>query len=144
MALEGEGIGEGASNRIATGNVSHGICLICDVRRRLRIAGGGVRMRRHLAGGQGDVFLPGDLARRVAATAGKVAGMHRNAALQVGQRKVCYPVAPVRRPKQRVQRGVLVDAEELPVTESPALGCKRAGKQNDLAEIRFCHGSSFG
>ena len=60
------------------------------------------------------------------------ADVDRRAAAEIGQREVCLPVASEGRAKQREQRLVLVDRQQLAVTGRPTLRRKAEGHDPNL------------
>jgi hypothetical protein len=56
---------------------------------------------------------------------------------QVGQPKCCPAIATVVSTQQGKQGGVLVDSQELSVTESPTPGCEITPEHYDLADKWF-------
>ena len=96
-----------------------------------------VRVRRQLGDRQRVRLLAAALAERVAA-----ADVDRRAAAQVGQREVDPAVAAEGRAEQREQRLVLVDRQQLPVAQRPALGREDEGHDPDFGQEWFGHVSS--
>jgi hypothetical protein len=90
----------------------------------------------HLIHGQGDRLLAARLCERVART-----HVHRNAALQIRQRKGRLAVAAIGRADQVEQGLVLGNRYQLALAEGPAGRRKIAGKHANFAHIWTGHES---
>src|SRR5262249_17029505 len=69
------------------------------------------------------------------------ADVDRHPRLQIGQGEVHAPVAAERGAEQREQRLVLIDGQQLPVAQSPALGGKTKRKDSDFRQEWVRHGA---
>src|SRR4051794_9731382 len=67
------------------------------------------------------------------------AHMHRRAALQVGKPEIDAPVAAIGGAEQREQRLVLIDRQQLSITECPPLGWETKRHDSDFREKRLGH-----
>jgi hypothetical protein len=86
-------------------------------------------MRRHLLRRQRYAGRAGGLACWHRRQTSAIAGAYRYPAHQVGQRKGGGSVTAVSSSQKGIQRGVLSDAHNLAIAESPALRRKIAGKK---------------
>src|SRR5437016_1064873 len=68
--------------------------------------------------------------------------VNRDIALKVGQREIHPPVAAIGGAEEREQRLVLIDRQELPVAQRPALGGEAKGHDADFGEKWFRHEQS--
>src|SRR5215213_4239124 len=93
-----------------------------------------MRVRRQLRNRQRVRLLATPLAQGMT-----TADMNGRAPAVVGQRKVDTPVAAERRAKQREQRLVLIDRQELPVAQRPALGGEDEGHDPDFRQKWLSH-----
>jgi len=93
-----------------------------------------MRMNRHLAGNQRDVFFAADLSDDKSA-----ALMDRCPARQIWQRKSILAIAAIGGADQLKQRGILRDGLKLAVAEGPALGCKIAPDHSNFTDERLSH-----
>src|SRR5438105_13508622 len=73
-----------------------------------------------------------------------VAHMHRSSSLEIGQTERHSPIAPIGSSKQREERLVLIDGQQLAITERPPFGREIETDDLDFAQKWFRHrGSSF-
>src|SRR4051794_6364134 len=91
-------------------------------------------MGRQLVDRQGVALLTATLTKRVAA-----ADVDRRLTLQVWEREVDPTVPAERRPEQREQRLVLVDWQELTVTQGPPFRGEPEAHDPDLGQEWFRH-----
>src|SRR5215213_7807522 len=93
-----------------------------------------MRVRRQLRNRQRVRLLATPLAQGMSA-----AHMNWRAPAVVGKRKVHAPVTAEGRAEQREQRLVLVDRQELPVAQRPALGSEDEGHDPDFRQKWLGH-----
>lgn len=93
-----------------------------------------VRVRRHFRLSDRVRLLTGALTQIVAA-----ADVNRRAPAEVRERERGHPVSSVRGPKDRKERLVQTDRQQLPVTESVALGREAETDDLDFPEEWLCH-----
>jgi hypothetical protein len=89
-------------------------------------------MSRDLVDRESHCLGPGHFAEHMSG-----ALMHRDAALQVGQRECRLPVAAVRSADQLKECGVLVNCQQLTVAERPTLRREVAAEHPNFADKRI-------
>jgi hypothetical protein len=65
--------------------------------------------------------------------------MNRDLPLEIRKGKVNAPVSAVGRAKQTEERLVLIDGQQLPVTQRPTFGGEAKTENSDFREKWFCH-----
>lgn len=98
-----------------------------------------VAVRRHRGLVDGDRTDPARLAEVVSGQTNSLAHMDRQSGLQIGQRESGLAVAAIGGAKQREQRLILDDRQELTVAQRPAPRREVAAKHADLAKKWFTH-----
>jgi hypothetical protein len=95
--------------------------MICGVVGR-RVGGGSLGymvVLGHLVGGEGVGFFTALLTQGVSPPTIATAHVDRRAAPKVREGKRGTPIAPIGRSKQRVERLILIDGQDLPIAKGP-------------------------
>src|SRR4029453_4354282 len=101
----------------------------------------GVRVRRHLLGGERDRLDSGLLADRAIAEPGPLPGTDRRTPAEVGEREGGDAVPAELRAEQREERRVLREREVLAVGGRPAVRAEVVAGEHQLADERRVAGA---
>ena len=99
----------------------------------------GVSMSRHLGFEQRDGIRATGFAEIMQGEARPLARVHWSAPLEIGKRKVAFPVSPVGGSQQREERRVLGDGHELAVAKGPPCGREVEREYPYFCYKRICH-----
>jgi len=130
----GRGIGRRMPARSSPKRGAHRTCIVAGWRGKNRMG-----VRRNLRNGQGHRRCPASLAEITWSQSRPASHIDCQAALQVWKGKVRCSIAPVKSPKQREERSVLRDRQNLSVAKRPTRGREREPECSNLTNERIRH-----